>query len=947
MKKLRILLSVFLSCAILSTGFFGCSQDVPEEDDPLAEVVNDETLEKKEDDKKKDDKKEDNKDEKKDDKKTDAQQEQTEQEQQTENEQQGNQQQQGNSSQTLPATTANTTLQALIDSASAGSTVTLTAGATCTGTHITVSKALTINGNNLEGLTVKVSSAVSSNVTIRNLKSAKIQVTTVSTNSANRAIRRSRAVYSVADIETTDEDGSVQKIEKFGDGVLPLKLEGCEVDEFIAEKPVALYLETGSEKSSIEELKIWDGADNFTIIEKDDGVASADKSSVEKLFVEKSEVEDNGVQEINLIGCTFGDVDFADDFTAQDKLKFKYDAEFDDQFEDKAFMEETFVKEKDVALADYEATAGGSGIYKFTMPRAEFNRLNGYLGVVFLTDAQKQAIQNCGEDITDTWLSATYEHPMYDMSLMGSFKVFDADSGTGLKPIYGRNESFLDYSSAIWGSGWGGFITKVWLTEYMHYSKEAAIFNVGTENVELYVNTNAITKEDLSIHVGMEIEGIQDGCAEGGTKLTKLDLTGYKPYLIINTGVFDQSSGISGNLAYELLYGISDTSGYTFNSDNTLNPLPDTTLSFLSSWLNSRVIFFPCTSDQKSDLGYPDYYIFPMTQTTEAYPTVSSVTVPTHEITRDRITVKYYDANKTYLYEDTDVVKLNVNPYSSPYEYYYDSEFKYKLVRGEGDIQELFDWNFNPTTISGYTGTANNVYYAIPKRTITFWTPQVDYTANPSQPTQYVMRVDESLNINLVNFTNVGKNCRGITYKSYNATTKEFSNLVTDPSQLSDGDTVYIKDASVTIYAAKAGSTPELLGTKRVFDLPIYSSDARQYYSTSDLSGTAMTRDQLKACNGDVVYSSFGFRIDNEPDTVLDFITIRDNMANGTKYYNSSVYTDQTAADADALTLSDLKDILLILLNNNGTTQTIFSQNYLYFQTSQGGDSGSVGDDQQ
>ena len=160
-------------------------------------------------------------------------------------------------------------------------------------------------------------------------------------------------------------------------------------------------------------MNLREGAEKFTFIENDDGIAVADRSSIGTLFI------DDGLKEINLIGGSFDNVDFADDF-ADKKLDFNYDAEFD-QFKDDSFMEKAFVEERDIAIAEYEAT-NGKGVYKFEMTTADFNKLNGYMGIIFLNDEQaKTATGNY--DLEAFQRKATYDTPMYNMSIMGAFRV--------------------------------------------------------------------------------------------------------------------------------------------------------------------------------------------------------------------------------------------------------------------------------------------------------------------------------------------------------------------------------------------------------------------------------------------------------------------------------------------------------------------------------------------
>lgn len=280
-----------------------------------------------------------------------------------------------------------TALQKKITDAKAGSTVTLQAGKVAAGSSISISKAITVDGKDIDGLTVTVPATIKDNVVLKNFKNATLKIEK----------DKSRAVSTH---DTVSDDG--EKIEKFGDDALPLRLEGCEIKEFIAEDEVALYLGTGDEKTVIEEMNLREGAEKFTFIENDDGIKAEDRSSIGKLFIE------DGLKEINLIGGSFDNVDFADDF-ADKKLDFNYDAEFD-QFKDDSFMEKSFVEERDIAIAEYEAT-NGKGVYKFEMTKADFNKLNGFMGVIFLNDDQaKAATGNC--DLEAFQKKATYETPM-------------------------------------------------------------------------------------------------------------------------------------------------------------------------------------------------------------------------------------------------------------------------------------------------------------------------------------------------------------------------------------------------------------------------------------------------------------------------------------------------------------------------------------------------------
>ena len=66
--------------------------------------------------------------------------------------------------------------QALLDEAASGATVTLPKGTVPAGTSIKITKPLTVDGNNLEGLAITVSSSVADKVLLKNFKKAVVKV---------------------------------------------------------------------------------------------------------------------------------------------------------------------------------------------------------------------------------------------------------------------------------------------------------------------------------------------------------------------------------------------------------------------------------------------------------------------------------------------------------------------------------------------------------------------------------------------------------------------------------------------------------------------------------------------------------------------------------------------------------------------------------------------------
>lgn len=266
-----------------------------------------------------------------------------------------------------------TTLQSKIDSAVAGGIVDFDGGIYKTNNYITISKALTVDGKGIQGLTVKISSNVVGNVTLKNFKTTNVQV--VDVPAVNRSI--------------FSESTNNLSFKKYSDDALPLIIEGCTIEKFESNTNVALYLENGNKKSEIEEITLKEGTEGFTFVEFDkEETIFEEKSKVEKLFIEGADVE-----KINLIGGTFNDVDFADNFSG--KIDFNYDKEFaDDQlkFSDKdAFFADSKINEKDIGVAK---KMGNNNVYKFEMPINDFNQYNGHIAIVFLTDSHISSIRN-------------------------------------------------------------------------------------------------------------------------------------------------------------------------------------------------------------------------------------------------------------------------------------------------------------------------------------------------------------------------------------------------------------------------------------------------------------------------------------------------------------------------------------------------------------------------
>ena len=803
-------------------------------------------------------------------------------------------------------------LQKKITDAKAGSTVTLQAGKVAAGSSISISKAITVDGKGIDGLTVKVSSTVKDNVVLKNFKNASLKIE--KTASASRAV-------SAHDAE--NEDG--EKIEKFGDDALPLRLEGCEIKEFIAEDEVALYLGTGDEKTVIEEMNLREGAEKFTFIENDDGIKTEDRSSIGKLFIE------DGLKEINLIGGSFDDVDFADDF-ADKKLDFNYDAEFE-QFKDDSFMEKSFVEERDIAIAEYEAT-NGKGVYKFEMTKADFNKLNGYMGVIFLNEEQAEAATGT-LDLNTFQKKATYETPMYNMSIMGAFRVKD-NRATGLQPLYGRNSSYLDYNEAFFGNNFRDFVRKIYLDNYAIYSKEAIIIDIGEEKVTLYVNMAAIKKQDVTINITPnygEEGAAPTGIFEGGSKFARVDLTGYKPYFIIDTGVQD-ANGISmaneSSIEYEFLYDVDIS-----------NEIPDTygsnAISFIDNCISkpeanqlfpkNKWIYLPISSDQKSDCGEPMYYPFAMTEVTGDYPDVSAVEAAEWSVNQEHITVAYYDPELKLMYNDETIIKENLNPMDA-WEYYYDNNFEYKIPCDPMAFAGGLYWDFDSKVVPEKITTV----YARPKRFVTFFTKEVDPETNKERD-EYVPGI---FDIGYINFPNISAEIMGlpgphIFFKTYDPETKELSDKITKPTEVNDYGFVYLVEAYVNLVIANPKDATKLkeIGSRKVENLPITGEGGEYnpngnvgetyFYETAEMTAgsqyTPDTKSKLNESLGTKLYFDLPVKIltsdNSKVKSSLNYFEFKEKLDKGEKFYISTqaspAFTDPvTGEEIPAQTVEDI-----------------------------------------
>ena len=749
-----------------------------------------------------------------------------------------------------------TAMQTSITNAANGGSVTLSpSGVVPAGSTITINKPLTVNGNNIDGLTVKVASNITSNVTLKNFTKAKIQIVAPATP-ATPAITSNYYFARGADDETpeppanttqNDDSEELDHFKKFGDEGLPLFLEGCTIERFDADKDVTLHLETGDKKSEIKDLYLNNGTDGFTFIEDDKEISADNKSSVGTLYVE------HGLEEINLIGGSFDDVNFADSIPDDAEIKFKYDEEFG-QFDDAKLAEikeREFIDAKDIALADNIPDAQNTGVYTFEMSPTEFAALNGHIGILFLTGEQYSAITSATPGQPDSYLaSMTYDTPAYDMSIMGPFAVEKNAQGsfaTGLNAVFGASRTFLDYAFTARSFK----ITT--LEKHLSYSKEAVIIDIASDKVTVIVNKNAIKKSDILMCTGypnVDENGQEiNGKAEGGTKLTEIDLQNYVPYLGINfNGEMHYTGSGFGPIQLDpLVYPTKTPYLAQLDTNNS---------HFSSSNVIAEEVVAPTGMSKQS---IPRVYtLFPMSKSrdADAYPDVSDVTYPDITITSDKVTVKYCNAEGTITSTEL-ALRENISPEDDAYEYYLDNQFK-KIVYVSGGATPDWDKIYEQYNIDE---DANVILYALPKRTITISNPENEPYMAPE--------------LCYLNFTSNGvfnglSEYPVLVYGSYNTSTKEYSNPITDPSTIANNSTIYIK-SPVVKFNTSNGTTAEYLGTIKLVKVlevicdmlenpnSTMSETEKSYYSkfyTTAALSTAYTSATLKfLADGADVYS--------------------------------------------------------------------------------------------
>lgn len=757
--------------------------------------------------------------------------------------------------------------QKKLSDAAEGAVIKLTEGKVPAGSTITINKALTVDGSGVEGLTVKIASEILKDINIKNFKKVKIELT-------KKAGGRETLVT-----DNQTENGSFKK---YGDDALPLKLEGCTVEDLKVAGDVALYLGTGKDKTTIENINLAEGVEDFTFVENDkddDGnnIADGEKSSVGKLYVE------NGVREINLIGGSFGDVNFADNFAS--KVDVNYDTETE-QFKNKAFLDGKTVEKKDISIVESEDTSSKS-VYKFEMSKADFEYFNKYMSVIFLTDDQVKALQSGTEVESAWWQSVDFDTPVYDMSVMGTFAA-DGIEGNGLYPVYGTAEMYLDWSYALLTNT--KLVKEIYLEKYKNYNKDSLIVKVDGDKVTVYVDTAAIKKTDLFMCACPGYDPTleyQEAIYECGSKLSKITVESYKPYFVFHKNIYYDLNAFV-NFEYH-----NDMDGFTGFIKNKFSVKP----------VCEDFFQIPCTNNQKFAR---DYIAFPM-EAASSYPDVSSVKYSDITITAngESVEVYYYDSNLN-LVKKADVLIVNVNE-DEDYEYYMDEEF----------TETNSDYILN-----GHDEQSIKTLYARPRRKVRIC-QQADL-ASPGESGFEYPEIDHPY----FNIKSLSGDCsdylghRVIVYKDYDEATGEFSNKISSIKDMKDGDTIYIIADYVTLYIFDPDSpdtTPILIGKKNTRDLVNNSWNVAAYqvtYYTAPNKQNTISVDELQGsqqCGAPVYYNQEMVVKQLDPDypelemycdsEKVSYFTFKKRVSAGEKYYFSS--------DSDTpITVADLEKLL-------------------------------------
>lgn len=424
------------------------------------------------------------------------------------------------------------TFQSQLDSAQAGSTVTLNNANT--GSSITISKGLTVDGNGIENLTVIINSEVASNVSLKNFVNA-----TITISETNRSARNSRAI---TNSRNAAPEPTPSKPREIGDDNPKLYIENCSFDKIIAEEDVSIYMKEDTLKSRIKEIELKNSVESFVVIEDESENLEKDKkSAIDKITIEK------GVDEVELLGGYYKDIEFKGEFAANDKVDFYYD-EKGNQVES-AFRSYLAEQSAKVNAKDICNVKNGNGIYKFTIPTSEVNNLNdGKFTIALIKDTQKAKFLASDQSQGPSWPWASVEEPYFEISYTGLYKYDVSD--TDVHAICGVATS----------NYFGATNTTDYYEFYGNYSKEGICSQkTAAGDVVIYLNLSKLVKSDLAT-CAFAADGRNDEYYCQPRKLTEIDLDGYKPYIAIHANRYDEQMGDITPLK----------SYYTFENDETL-----------------------------------------------------------------------------------------------------------------------------------------------------------------------------------------------------------------------------------------------------------------------------------------------------------------------------------------------------------------------------------------
>lgn len=439
------------------------------------------------------------------------------------------------------------TLQGQINAAHAGGSVTL--NPSNTGTSITISKPLSVNGSGIQNLSVTVNANVADDVTLTNFPNATLTITNSSSgNQAHSALIRS--AYAARDAGGAGDDAKPREL---GDDNPKLRLENSSFTRITADENVTLFLDAEADKVDIDLLELKNRVDEFVLIGNDDeDTAIDDKSRIEMLTVEA------GVGEIDLVGGRFADLVFTGDFT--DKVDFYYEEKSDYQAGE-AFKARLAEATAQAEAMDVCAVRNGSGIYKITVPKekieaAQGTRQGGMAGtwgsisIMLMTDEQVAAFvasipaqvdpQNplwiCPNEETG-WNWATKEQPYFDICYTGSY-LFNTED-VGLYAVSG------DMQYTLHEDGEGGFNTEYY-DYYRCYSTDALCSECDGNNFTIWLDMSNLRKSDLNT-CAYKANGHDDEYYLTPNKVTEIDLEGYKPYIALDFSMYHEIQSPDGS----------------------------------------------------------------------------------------------------------------------------------------------------------------------------------------------------------------------------------------------------------------------------------------------------------------------------------------------------------------------------------------------------------------